>query len=142
MATGPVVTLKKLWRQNRWLALAFIIALTLALVFIIRASIFFAYWQSHADEPIEGWMTVRYVARSYRVDPKIVHDAVGLPDSGPDRRPLIKIAREQGQPLDVLTARILDAIRLDRAAHALPGTSTTPSSAALPQATEPAKPQP
>jgi hypothetical protein len=69
MATGPAVTLKRLWRQNRWLTIAFALTLTLALVFIIRAGVFFVYWQQHQDEPIEGWMTVRYVARSYRVDP-------------------------------------------------------------------------
>jgi hypothetical protein len=28
-------------------------------------------------------MTVRYVARSYRVDPKLVHDAIGLPQTAP-----------------------------------------------------------
>ena len=128
MAAGPVATLKKLWRHNRWLTLSFLITLTLALFFIIRASVFFVYWQNHADEPIEGWMTVRYVARSYRVDPRIVHDAVGLPDTGPDRRPLIKIAREDGEPLDQITARILEAIRNDRAAHGRPeGNLPTPN---------------
>jgi hypothetical protein len=120
MATGAVATLKRLWRQNRWLTLAFALTLTLALIFIIRAGVFFIYWQQHRDEPIEGWMTVRYVARSYRVDPKIVHDAVGLPETGPDRRPLVRIAREDGQPLDEMTARILEAIRADRAARGQP----------------------
>jgi hypothetical protein len=138
VVTGPVVTLKKLWRHNRWLTLSFAITLTLALVFIIRASVFFVYWQAHADEAIEGWMTVRYVARSYRVDPKIVHDAVGLPDTGPDRRPLIRIAREDGKPLDEITARILEAIKADRAAQGLPEgklpASTLPTPAAVPRA--------
>ncbi|WP_339758818.1 hypothetical protein [uncultured Hoeflea sp.] len=142
MATGPVVTLRRLWRHNRWLTLSFLITLTLALVFIIRASVFFVYWQHHADEPIEGWMTIRYVANSYRVDPKIVRDAIGLPQSGPDRRPLIRIAREDGKQLDQITERVLDAIKADRIAHGRPGgelpdpnlkSSVTPS---------PAKPQP
>lgn len=120
MATGPVVTLKKLWRHNRWLTLSFLITLTLALVFIIRAGVFFVYWQQHQDEPIEGWMTVRYVAHSYRVDPKVVHDAIGLPQTGPDRRPLIRIAREDGKPLDQITERVLEAIKADRIAHGQP----------------------
>lgn len=121
MAAGPVVTLKKLWRHNRWLTLAFALTLTLALVFIIRAGVFFVYWQQHQDEPIEGWMTIRYIARSYRVDPKIVHDAVGLPLTGPDRRPLIKIAREDGKPLDQITERVLAAIKAERIARGQPG---------------------
>jgi hypothetical protein len=120
MATGPVVTLRKLWRQNRWLTLSFLITLTLALVFIIRAGVFFVYWQQHQDEPIQGWMTVRYVAHSYRVDPRIVHDAIGLPETGPDHRPLIVIARENGKPLDQITERVLAAIKADRIAHGRP----------------------
>ena len=121
MAAGPAVTLKRLWRHNRWLTIAFALTLTLALVFIIRAGVFFVYWQQHRDEPIEGWMTVRYIARSYRVDPKIVHDAIGLPETGPDRRPLVRIAREDGKPLDEMTTGILQAIRADRAARGQPG---------------------
>ncbi|AKI00293.1 hypothetical protein IMCC20628_01577 [Hoeflea sp. IMCC20628] len=114
MATGAAVTLKRLWRNNRWLTISFLLTLTLALFFIIRAGVFFVYWQNHADEPIEGWMTIRYVARSYRVDPKLVHDAVGLPDTGPDRRPLIRIARDEDLPLNTLATSIIDAIKADR----------------------------
>ncbi|WP_322991077.1 MULTISPECIES: hypothetical protein [unclassified Hoeflea] len=120
MATGPVVTLKKLWRHNRWLTLSFLITLTLALFFIIRASVFFVYWQNHTDEPIEGWMTVRYIANSYRVDPELVHDAIGLPRTGPDRRPLIRIAREDGRPLDQMATTIIEAIEADRKARGIP----------------------
>lgn len=146
MATGPVVTLKKLWRHHRWLTLSFALTLTLALVFIIRAGVFFVYWQQHQDEPIEGWMTVRYVARSYRVDPRVVHTAIGLLQTGPDRRPLIKISRQDGEPLDQITARILDAIRADRVARGLPaGELPAPgldAPAAKPPANPPANPQP
>ncbi|MCY0147274.1 hypothetical protein OEG84_06000 [Hoeflea sp. G2-23] len=120
MATGPVVTLRKLWRHNRWLTLSFLITLTLALFFIIRASVFFVYWQNHTDEPIEGWMTVRYIANSYRVDPELVHDAIGLPRTGPDRRPLIRIAREDGRPLDQMATTIIEAIEADRKARGIP----------------------
>ena len=136
MATGPVVTLKKLWRHNRWLTLSFLITLTLALVFIIRAGVFFVYWQQHQDEPIEGWMTVRYVAHSYRVDPRLVHTAIGLPHTGPDHRPLIKISRQDGEPLDEIAARILDAIRADRIARGLPEGGLPAASQDVP-ATEP-----
>ena len=146
MATGSVVTLKKLWRHHRWLTLSFALTLTLALVFTIRAGVFFVYWQQHQDEPIEGWMTVRYVAHSYRVDPRVVHTAVGLPQTGPDRRPLIKISREDGEPLDQITARILAAIRADRVARGIPETELPAPSldtpATKPPAEPPANPQP
>jgi len=142
MAAGPVVTLKKLWRHNRWLTLSFALTLTLALVFIIRAGVFFVYWQQHQDEPIEGWMTVRYVAHSYRVDPRIVHDAVGLPQTGPDRRPLIRIAREDGKPLDEITERILAAIKADRAARGQPAGKLPAPNLEAPSTLPPAAPQP
>lgn len=114
MAAGLAVTLTKLWRTNRWLTISFVLTLTLALVFIIRASVFFVYWQHHEDEPVEGWMTIRYVAKSYRVSPKLLHDAIGLPETGPDHRPLIRIARERNQPLDQLTNQIIEAIEAAR----------------------------
>jgi hypothetical protein len=142
MATGPVVTLRKLWRHNRWLTLSFLVTLTLALVFIIRAGVFFVYWQQHQDEPIEGWMTIRYIARSYRVDPKIVHDAVGLPLTGPDRRPLIKIAREDGEPLDQITERVLAAIKAERIARGQPEGELPAPNLKTPATPPPAKSQP
>lgn len=120
MATGALASLKKLWRHNRWLTLAFLVTLTLALLFIIRAGVFFVYWQNHAEEPIQGWMTIRYIAKSYRVDPELVHEAIGLGHEGPDRRPLIRIARDTEQPLDKLTQAIVTAIEADRAARGMP----------------------
>lgn len=142
MATGPVVTLKKLWRHNRWLTLSFLITLTLALFFIIRAGVFFVYWQNHTDEPIDGWMTVRYIARSYRVNPKIVHDAIGLPENQPDHRPLIKIARQDNEPLDEITARILEAIRADRTTHGQPEGNLPAPRVNSSTTTPPVNPQP
>lgn len=120
MATGAAVTLKRLWRNNRWLTISFLLTLTLALFFIIRAGVFFVYWQNHTDEPIEGWMTIRYVAHSYRVDPKLVHDAAGLLETGPDRRPLIRIARDENLPLNTLATSIIEAIEADRAKRGVP----------------------
>ncbi|MBC7284472.1 hypothetical protein [Hoeflea sp.] len=129
MAAGPLATLKRLWRTNRWLTVSFLLTLTLALVFTIRAGVFFVYWQHHEDEPVEGWMTIRYVAKSYRVSPKLLHDALGLPQTGPDHRPLIKIARERNQPLDALTAQIIAAIESERAGRQLPPPAPPPAPA-------------
>lgn len=123
MAAGLAATLTKLWRTHRWLTVSFLLTLTLALVFTIRAGVFLVYWQHHEDEPVEGWMTIRYVAKSYRVPPKLLHDAIGLPHTGRDHRPLIKIARERNQPLDTLTAQIIEAIEAERSQPAPPPNS-------------------
>jgi hypothetical protein len=86
-------------------------------------------------------MTVRYVARSYRVDPKLVHDAIGLPQTGPDRRPLIRIANDQRQSLEALTARIIEAIRLDRAIRGVADAGLNAARPPLPRAPPPSDPE-
>jgi hypothetical protein len=143
VAAGPLTTFKRLWQHNRWLTLSFLITLTLALVFIIRAGVSFVYWQDHRDEPIEGWMTIRYIARSYQVDPRLVRDAVGLPDTGPDRRPLIRIALEEGRQLDAIASAIVAAIEADRRARGagdagLPAPDSPPAEPSAPPPGAPA----
>jgi hypothetical protein len=68
------------------------------------------YWQAHRDEPIRGWMTVGFVAHSYRVPPRVLYDALGLPDRPRDRRPLREIAKEQHRAIDEVRAILQDAI--------------------------------
>lgn len=69
-----------------------------------------AYWQAHRDEPISGWMTVGFVAHSYRVPPPVLYDALGLPDRPRDRRPLREIAKAEHRSMDEVRAIIQDAI--------------------------------
>ncbi len=68
------------------------------------------YWHRHRDETIHGWMTIGYVAHSYHVPPHILHQALGLPNKPPDRRPLREIARAQNRSLEEIRALLLDAI--------------------------------
>jgi hypothetical protein len=68
------------------------------------------YWQAHRDEPIRGWMTVGFVAHSYRVPPRVLYDALGLPDRPPDRRPLRETAKAQHRSMDEVRAILQDAI--------------------------------
>lgn len=109
-----------LWRRHRWLTLSFLLAAALALFFTARATLFFVYWHNHADEPLAGWMTIRYVAHSYHLDPFVLHDALHLTPGQPDRRPLIEISRDKGQSMDETTRILLDAIAKQRAAHRPP----------------------
>src|SRR4030088_1735861 len=72
--------MKKLtWRQSV-VAVAFLLSLSLGIVFVIRAVRPAIYWHYHQDEPIRGWMTLGYVAHSYHVPPHVLHQALGLPD--------------------------------------------------------------
>ena len=57
---------KRLWQTHRLLLIAFTVAAALTLFFAIRTTAFFIYWSNHQNVEIEGWMTIGYVAHSYR----------------------------------------------------------------------------
>jgi hypothetical protein len=112
------VNLGRFDRRHRWLLAAFVVA-ALATAFIggrlvVRA----VYWSQHQDEPIRGWMSVGYVARSYRVEREPLFDALGLPPEARDRRTLQEIAADQGRPLTEVEADLEAAIGRARASDA------------------------
>ena len=101
----------KTFKWQQWLV---VIMFLLALGFIglhsvrtIRGAI---YWHHHQDAPIRGWMTIGYVAHSYRVPPHILYQALGLPHMPPDKRPLHRIAKSQNRSMDEIRVILQDAI--------------------------------
>jgi hypothetical protein len=68
------------------------------------------YWKAHRDEAIQGWMTVGFVAHSYRVPPLVLYDALGLTDKPHDRRPLREIAKAQRRSMGEVRAILQEAI--------------------------------
>jgi hypothetical protein len=89
------------WQQ--WLvALLFLLVLGFTGLYAVRTT--------RQDEPIRGWMTVGYVARSYRVPSYILYQALGLPHRPPDKRPLFKIAKSQKRSMNEMRAILQDAI--------------------------------
>ena len=102
--------MKKLtWRQSM-VAVAFLLSLSVAIFFVVRAVRPLIYWHYHQDEPIRGWMTMGYVAHSYRVPRHVLHSALGLPDKPPDKRPLREIAKAQDRSMDEIRTVLLEAI--------------------------------
>ncbi len=91
-------------------AVAFLLSVSVAVFFVVRAVRPAIYWHYHQDEPIRGWMTVGYVAHSYHVPPHVLYQALGLPHRPPDRRPLREIAKAQNRSLDEIRTVLLDAI--------------------------------
>ena len=53
-------------------------------IFGFRAVASFVYWQdaAHQFQPIKGWMTPRYVSKSWQVPPEVVPGAPGLEMAG------------------------------------------------------------
>ncbi len=115
------------WKQ--WAALA-------ALVFVILITGLFAmrtvrraiYWRMHRDEVIRPWMSIPYVAHSYRVPPYILYDALSIPPQPHDRRPIREIAREQNKPVDQIIALLQSAIAQERATRPPNGQPPLPGS--------------
>jgi hypothetical protein len=103
------------WRKSL-VAVAFLLSLSVAVVFVVRAVRPVIYWHYHQDEPIRGWMSLGYVAHSYHVPPHVLHQALGLPDK-PDKRPLREIAKEQNRSMDEVRTLLLQAIAQTRQPH-------------------------
>lgn len=108
------------WQQ--WLVLGlFLAALAVAGLFGVRAVRRAAYWRGHRDVPIRPWMSVPYVAHSYRVPPRVLYEALGLkPQPPPDRRPLRLIAREENRPVEELINTLQETITRERESHPPP----------------------
>ena len=104
----------RLWRRNRFLVIAFVVALLFSVFFAARTVLFLAYWTDHRDQPLEPWMTVGYVAHSWHVDRDIILDAVGMAGEEPARRPLGRIALDRGVTFDALASDVMDAIGRER----------------------------
>lgn len=109
------------------LAVVFIAAAWLAVLFAARATHDTRHWRQHRNEPIQRWMTVGYVARSYNVPPSALWDALDLPDprtdARHDRRPLSEIAAARGQTFEQVAMTLQAAITHARAPQSPPAPS-------------------
>lgn len=104
---------RNLWRKHRFLFIAFITALVVTAFFAARLVLFSLYWAepAHQDQPVEGWMTPRYVALSYDLPPGVVRDALELEPVDGERRTLEEIAESSSLTLEEIQRRIDEAVR-------------------------------
>ena len=108
--------LQRLWAERRVALLGFVAALALLGVFAFRSIAATIYWMDadHQDQPIEAWMTPRYVSMSYDIPPAPLAEALFLPP--PDtrthlpRQNLGQIAVANGVTLPELQERINQAV--------------------------------
>ncbi len=107
------------FRAHPVLTPLFVLAAALTVMFAVRTVVFTLYWAdpAHQDQPLEPWMTPRYVAHSWDLPPEVIIRALGV-ESGQGRRvSLAELARQQGIDVDELEARLRKAAREWRAAH-------------------------
>jgi hypothetical protein len=97
------------WKRGLALV-AFILVLWFTGLNVFRVVRHLTPRQYQRDEEIHGWMTIGYLGHSYHVPPQILQQALGLPESPPDTRPLLEIAKSQNRSVNELTASLQDAI--------------------------------
>ncbi|MBY6200753.1 hypothetical protein KUV65_05220 [Maritalea mobilis] len=106
--------LSYLWAHHRPALVAFALALAVAIFFLVRLVLHTLYWAdpAHRNQPLEGWMTPGYIARSYQVEGDILRDAIGLahPEFPTARPTLNQIAEARGVPLEQVIAEIEAAL--------------------------------
>lgn len=113
----------RLWRKRPLLVSAFLLATALTLFFGFRFVRYTIYWSdpAHHQEVVQGWMTVGYIGKSWRLDPREIDRVAGLPvpEHG---HPLTlrQIAQARGVPVEDVIAEVDAAIAELRKADAQP----------------------
>ncbi len=105
-------------KRKAILAVAFLAALAITLFFAVRLTVSTIVWSDpdRTDQAIAGWMTPRYVVRSWQLPPKVVATALGQDFDGTGRREtLAEIAEREGRDLDDLIRDLETAIGAFRA---------------------------
>src|SRR5664279_4083238 len=87
------------WQQ--WLVVALFLLVAGSTAFkVVHTVRDVIYLQTHRDEAIRGWMSIGYVAHSYRVPKDVLYQSLGLPQNSPNKRPLRKIANMQHRSME------------------------------------------
>ena len=106
--------MRQLWRQRPYLVSAFLIACAVTLFFAGRLTVKVIYWSNpaHHNQAVEPWMTVGYIARSWRLDGREIDALAGLPlpEVKGHPQPLSEIAKQLGVPVQDLIAEVEKAI--------------------------------
>ncbi|MHA6267911.1 hypothetical protein [uncultured Aliiroseovarius sp.] len=112
--------LKRIWGAAPIATLILAVALAMSVFFAVRTTASWIYWNdpAHIDQPIEGWMTARYVAYSWDVPRQVMFEALQLGQPGDGPSSLRRLAEARGIPLDVMIADLEAAIAAHRASQA------------------------
>ena len=100
--------------SKQWTAVAaLILVLLFTGLFAVRTFRRAVYWRMHRDEVIRPWMSLPYVAHSYRVPSRVLYETLKVEHPPHDRRPIKQIAAEQHRSVDEVIGKLYAAI--DRA---------------------------
>jgi hypothetical protein len=97
------------WKQ--WTAIAALVLVVVGTSLLaVRTFRRAVYWRMHRDEVIRPWMSLPYVAHSYRVPPHVLYDALKIDHPPHDRRPIRQIAKAQNRPVNEVIRNLDEAI--------------------------------
>ena len=100
---------------KQWTAiLALVLVLAVTGLFSVRTVRRAIYWRMHRDEVIRPWMSLPYVAHSYRLPPRVLYDALKISHPPHDRRPIRQIAKEQNRSVEDVISTLQGVIALER----------------------------
>jgi hypothetical protein len=111
---GAVRHVQHLWRKNRGLLIAFGLALLVTVFFGVRLVVHAVYWSEHRDAELAEWMTIGYVARSYRVERDDLARAAGVEPGFGRRLTIAEIAERTHQSVSEVEEALLAVIRAQR----------------------------
>jgi len=104
--------IRHLWANHRRLLLAFSLAVLVMVFFVTRAVVFAVYWSDpkHRNQPLEAWMTPRYVAKSYDVPLNVIVSYLNVSGNAGHKTTLSKVAKSRGTELDTLQVELVNEI--------------------------------
>jgi len=102
--------MKQAIRRHPLLAAGFGLALVLFAFFALRLAMMVLVWPPDRSAPLEGWMTIGYVAAAHSLPREAVAEAIGLTPGAYPRQSLARIAQARGESLDALLSRLQDAL--------------------------------
>jgi hypothetical protein len=112
-------TLRLAWKRHPALTAVALAAMLLAALFAARLGYRIVYWsqEAHQNQPVEGWMPLRYVARSWQVPVEALIADLGLDADLPPRTTVAEVAAMRGEPEADTIKRLtvaIDRLRADR----------------------------
>lgn len=86
MISNLIARIRHAWSIAPVATAVLALALVACLFFGARAAVFWYNRPTMAalEQPVEAWMTPRYVSRTWRISPELVSEALGAPRPPPD----------------------------------------------------------
>ncbi len=100
-------------RKINWMPWVFLIGFLLSIGIVTYFSIraFRTLPHLRGGETIRPWMTLPYIAHAHRVPVASLYQALGIPYQARDHRPISRIARSLGLPVQTVITELQNALQ-------------------------------